>query len=181
MQILIQKFLYVICLLFVSFCYVGETNIQILVKIGKYLRNRRESLSYSQRDVSQMTGLTVNTISGMENSGKANLNSFLLVCKALKIQPKEVFAEDIPLESQYPLPPGSRKRAEISRQLDELVFKSNFFNDSKRVSEVIQEIGIDPASSNKISVYLTSYCNEGHLEYFRDGKIKRYKKKSLEE
>ncbi len=178
MQIFIQKILYDICLLFVSFCFVGETNKQILIDIGKRLRIRREELSFSQRDISQMTGLTVNTISAIENSGKATLNSFLLVCRALKTQPKAIFSTDIPLDTLYDLPPESRKKMEITRKLDELVFSSDFFDKPRRVSEVIRELGVDPAVSNRFSVYLTSYCKEGSLEFLREGNIKRYKKKS---
>ena len=178
MQIIIQKNLYIFCLLFVSFCYVAETNKQTLLKIAGYLRNRREALSYSQRDVSEMTGLTVNTISNMENNGKATLNSFLLVCRALNLQPKEVFSDDIVLEPHFNLPPSSKKRLELTRQLEELIYHSDFFDDAKRVADVTRELGVDPSLSNRISVFLGSYCKKGSLEYFREGKINRYKKKS---
>lgn len=144
------------------------------------MRNRRENLAYSQRDVSQMTGLTVNTISGMENRGTATLNTFLLVCRALEIQPREIFAEDILLEPLYELPPSIRKQKTVSRQLDDLVFHSDYFNEDKRVADVTHILELDPALSGQISVYLTNLCKKGTLEYSRKGKINFYRKKISE-
>lgn len=144
------------------------------------MRNRRESLGYSQRDVSQMTGLTVNTISGLENRGTANLNTFLLVCRALKIQPKEIFAEDILLEPRYELSPTIRKQKAVYKQLEDVVFHSNFLNEDRRVADLTRLLELDPALSGQISVYLASLCEKGILEFSRRGRINFYRKRISE-
>ncbi|KGE15319.1 helix-turn-helix domain-containing protein [Sphingobacterium deserti] len=148
----------------------------ILKEIGLKIRARREELSYSQKDVSNMTGLTVNMISTFENGKGSTLNNFLLICRALQIQPKDVLVDDIDLRPLYDLPPESRRRLEITQKLDDLVYNSDFFKQPKRVAEVIKELDSDKRDSNKFSVYLTSYCKEGELEYVKEGNIKKYRR-----
>jgi transcriptional regulator with XRE-family HTH domain len=115
---------------------VGKINQEILEEIGNRTRQRREEKGYSQRDVSNMTGLTINMISTFENGKGATLNNFLLICRALEIQPKDVLQSDIILEPLYNLPPESKRRREITQKLDHLVYKSDFFETPKRVAEV---------------------------------------------
>lgn len=124
-----------------------------------------------------MTGLTVNTISALEKGKGSSLNNFLLICRALKTQPQEIFHNDIDLTPLYPLPPSTKRRIDITQKLDELVNNSDFFHTPKRVSEVIEKLDSDKRESNKFSVYLTSYCKEGELEYIKEGNFKRYVKK----
>lgn len=123
-----------------------------------------------------MTGLTVNTISALEKGKGSSLNNFLLICRALKTQPKEIFYNDIDLTPLYTLPPSTKRRIDITQKLDELVNNSDFFDTPKRVSEVIEKLDSDKRESNKFSVYLTGYCKEGELEYIKEGNFKRYVK-----
>lgn len=159
-----------------SFCCVSDTTKDIRRKIGLLLKQKRVSLSLSQKEVAEMTGLTVNTISRLEQSGNISLHNLLLVCQALQFQPRELFYEDIPLTPPYEMLPSSRKRLELSRKLDQLVKESFFFTDGKRVAEVLSELQEDPKISNKVSVLLSQYCKKGQLTYFMDGPIKRYQK-----
>lgn len=152
-------------------------NRDILIGIGAKLRARREAMSFSQNDIASMTGLTVNTVSALEKGKGSTLNNFLLICRAMKIQPKDVFANDIDLTPLYTLPPSTKHRIDITRKLDELVNNSDFFQSPKRVAEVIEKLESDKSDSNKFSVYLTAYCKEGELEYIKEGNIKRYVKK----
>ena len=152
-------------------------NQDILINIGSVLRRRREDLSLSQNDVANMTGLTVNTIASLEKGKGSTLNNFLLICRALSIQPKEVFTSEIDLTPPYTLPPSSKRRIDITKKLDALVNDSDFFQTPKRVAEVIEKLQSDKSESNKFSVYLSGYCKEGELEYVKEGNIKRYIKK----
>jgi len=156
---------------------VSEINQEILIEIGRRVRDRRDEKAYSQKDISNMTGLTVNMISNFENGKGATLNNFLLICRALGIQPREILDGDIALTPPYNLPPESRRRIEVTRKLDKLVTESDFFETPRRVAEVIKEVGHDKSESNKFSVYLSGYCKEGHLDYIKAGKIKKYVKR----
>ncbi len=162
--------------MFVSFCEVDDSTKHIRQKIGLIIKKRRVSCSYSQREVSEMTGLTVNTISRLEASGNISLHNLLLVCQALKMQPRELFSEDISLQPPYEMLPSSKKRLELSNKLHKLVMDDSFFSNPKRVSEVIRELKEDPKISNKLSVLLTQYCKQGHLGFVMKGAIKKYHK-----
>lgn len=156
---------------------MSEINQEILIEIGRRVRDRRDEKAYSQKDISNMTGLTVNMISNFENGKGATLNNFLLICRALGLQPREILDGDIALTPPYNLPPESRRRIEVTRKLDKLVTESDFFETPRRVAEVIKEVGHDKSESNKFSVYLSGYCKEGHLDYIKAGKIKKYVKR----
>jgi len=169
--------LYLICVNNLSICYVSITNKHYLIHLGVLLRQRREELSFSQNDVANMTGLTVNTIASFEKGRGTTLNNFLLICRALKIQPKHAFHTEMDLEPLYTLPPFSKKRIEITQKLDDLVHNTDFFHTPKRVSQVLEKLESDKADSNKFSVYLSSYCKEGELEYIKVGNVKKYVKK----
>jgi len=123
-----------------------------------------------------MTGLTINSISGIERGKNSSLSNFLLICRALHIQPRHIFEKDIDLTPLYNLPPESKKRIDTTKKLDELVNDTDFFQIPKRVSEVLEKLDSDKRDSNKFSVYLTGYCKEGALEYIKEGNIKKYKK-----
>lgn len=156
---------------------MSVTNKEVLIKLGDIIRQRREVLSYSQGDVADMTGLTINTILFLEKGRGTTLNNFLLICRALQIQPRDLFASDIELTPLFALPPESQKRVQKNQKLDHLVYYSDFFETPKRVSDVIKELGADKADSNKYSVYLTGYCKEGGLDYVKEGNYKKYLKK----
>ncbi|MDR2281620.1 MAG: helix-turn-helix domain-containing protein [Sphingobacterium sp.] len=156
---------------------MGVLNKNILKKLGQKIRTRREELSYSQADVANMTGVTTVTVLSLEKGRGTTLNNFLLICRALQIQPREAFELDIELVAPFGLSPDSQKRAEKNQKLDRLVYSTDFFEIPRRVSEVIKELGADKADSNKYSVYLTSYCKEGALDYIKEGNYKKYLKK----
>lgn len=136
-------------------------------------------MRYSQRDVAELTDLTVNTVSALENGRGATMNNFLLICRSLQIQPRDIFAEDVDLTMDQELSPRSRRRLENTRRLEELVFNTDFFNTPKRVSEVLRELDLDRSLSNRYSVYLASYCKEGILEDIPEGNIKKYHKRKV--
>jgi len=156
---------------------VYRLNKDTLTAIGNFLRKRREELAYSLTDVANMTGLTVNTIASLEKGKGTTLNNFLFVCRALALQPREVFADDIGLNPPYPLPPNAKKRIETTQKLDELILNTDFFTTPRRVADVLQKLESDRKESNKFSVYLTGYCKEGKLDYIKEGPIKWYVKK----
>ncbi|MDR2270522.1 MAG: helix-turn-helix domain-containing protein [Sphingobacterium sp.] len=146
--------------------------------IGLRFRARRNELYYSLKDVSNLTGISTGTLNGIEKGKDLTMTNFLTLCHSLEIQPKLFFQEDIVFNSRYSLPPDVQERISINRKLDQLVYHSDFFHLPKRVSEVLNELGIDKSQSNKFSVHLSAYCEEGALEYEQQGNYKEYRKKN---
>lgn len=149
-----------------------------LESIGLRFRARRNELYYSLKDVSNLTGISTGTLNGIERGKDLTLTNFLILCRSLQIQPKTFFQSDIELSPPYSLPPDVQERISINKKLDDLVYYSDFFNSPKRVSDVLKELNIDKSQSNKFSVYLSAYCEEGALEYEQQGNYKEYRKKS---
>lgn len=154
-----------------------DSNKLILKKLGGLFRSRREYLSYSQRDVASMTGLTMTTIAAMERGSGSTMHNFLLLCRALDFQPRLFFHEDIDLTPLYNISPQAKSRIDLRTKLERLVSDSDFFATPRRVSEVLERLDYDKSVSNKFSVYLTAYCREGELEYIKTANVKRYVKK----
>ena len=149
-----------------------------LESIGLRFRAQRNELYYSLRDLSNLTGISAGTLNGIERGKDLTLSNFLILCRSLEIQPKFFFQDDIELSPPYSLPPDVQERIIMSKKLDYLVYHSDFFNSPKRVADVLKELEIDKSQSNKFSVYLSVYCEEGALTYEQQGNYKEYRKKS---
>lgn len=149
----------------------------VQVKVGAKIRQRRLAKMYSQKDVADLTGLSVNTISAIENGANFTAHNFYLLFNALEIHPRDLYDIDVELEPKYVLPPKSQTRIEISSNLENLVVRSDFFEEPKRVAEVLHELELDPSLSKNFSVYLSAYCRKGKLVVLQDGKVNRYQKK----
>ncbi|MGJ1414436.1 helix-turn-helix transcriptional regulator [Sphingobacterium thalpophilum] len=151
----------------------------LLETIGLRFRAKRNDLYYSLRDLSHLTGISTGTLNGIEKGKDLTLTNFLTLCRSLEIQPTVFFQHDIVFNSPYSLPPDAQERITLSKKLDDLVYHSDFFHSARRVSEVLVQLGIDKSQSNKFSVYLTNYCEEGALVYQQHGNYKIYRKKKV--
>lgn len=54
-----------------------------LILIGKQIRQRRESLNYTQHDVSEISGVAERTLRSIENGINTNMSNLLKVIKVL--------------------------------------------------------------------------------------------------
>lgn len=149
-------------------------------RVGEQLRIQRRKLYYSRADVSAMTGLTVNTISSIENGGQITLAHFELICRAIQLQPRDVIPYLPDLNPLYPLPPQRENRRLTSRRVRELL-KSGFFDKPRLVSTVIGELhttyGVLPTST-EVSTNLQNLAHKGLLEVFKTGRKNTYQARS---
>jgi len=54
-----------------------------LIRIGKQIRQRRETLKFTQHDVSEISGVAERTIRSIENGVNTNLSNLLKVINVL--------------------------------------------------------------------------------------------------
>ena len=54
-----------------------------LIRIGKLIRQRRESLKFTQHDVSEISGVAERTIRSIENGINTNISNLLKVINVL--------------------------------------------------------------------------------------------------
>lgn len=151
-----------------------------IVRIAEQLRKRRRESGFSLEDVSAMTGLTVNTISSIENGGDTYVSNCLAICQAIKLDPKDLFDLDLPLEPRFALPPDRKERLLTTRRVTELV-ESGFFASPRLVVSVLKEFsvnyGVEPPSS-EVSTALKKLAKDGRLEYTKLGRKNVYREKT---
>ncbi|HZH55363.1 MAG TPA: helix-turn-helix domain-containing protein [Sphingobacteriaceae bacterium] len=153
---------------------MDETSKWVLEKLGQRIRERREELHYSQKQIADMTGLSNNTISKIEQGNNLAIDKLVLVCQAIKIQPRDLFEEDIPLVSPYSLAPEEEERRTFNLAVENMVDKTDYLYSPRRVSEMLREMGQPSSKSRPLSVQLKRYCKNGKLEVIPDGKVHWY-------
>lgn len=157
---------------------MDETSKWVLEKLGQRIRERREELHYSQKQVADMSGLSNNTISKIEQGYNLSVDKLVLICQAIKIQPRDLFPEDIPLVPLYSLAPEEEERRKQNIELEDLIHRSDYFEQSRRVSEVLREMGLPASKSRSLSSQLRQYCEKGVLAIDPDKKVYRYRMKN---
>lgn len=146
-------------------------------KLGQRIRVRREELHYSQKQVADMSGLSNNTISKIEQGYNLSIDKLVLICQAIKIQPRDLFPEDIPLVPLYSLAPEEEETRSFSLAVEKMVEKSDYLYIPRRVSEMLREMGQPSSKSRNLSVYLNRYCEKGVLKVDHSKRPYRYQKK----
>lgn len=143
-------------------------------KLGQRIRERREELHYSQKQVADMSGLSNATISKIEQGNNLSIDKLVLICQAIKIQLRDLFSEDIPLVSRYPLAPEEEETRTFNLALEKMVDKTDYLYTPRRVSEMLREMGQPSSKSKTLSVYLKRFCEMGLLEVDASKRPYRY-------
>ena len=150
-----------------------------LVELAERVRKKRKELDFSLEDVSAMTGLTVNTLSSIENGGDTSISNYLAICQAIKLIPRNLFDIEMVLEPRFALPPDRKKRILTTRRILEIT-DNGFFSSPRLVNAVIEEFyesyGVQPPSS-EVSTALKKLALAGRLEYTKAGRKNLYKEK----
>ena len=65
--------------------YDSQSNKSILNEVGLRIKQRRISLSITQQDLSEKTGISLRTIINIENGNNFSFENLVLILKALKL------------------------------------------------------------------------------------------------
>jgi len=57
-----------------------------LIAIGERVRERREALSYTQNDISELTGVAERTIRSIENGRNTNLSNLIKILSVMGLE-----------------------------------------------------------------------------------------------
>ena len=127
-------------------------------------------------DISAMTGLSINTLSAIENGGDTFLSSFIRICQALGKHPREVVDVEVSLVPNFPLPPRRKDRNLTTARVREL-YDSGYFKEPRIVSSVVEEFqssyGVQPLSS-ELSTALKKLHLRGELDISKKGRRNVY-------
>lgn len=145
-------------------------------QIGERIRRYRKEKGYSMDDVASMTGLSVNTISSIENGGNTYVSHCLGICQALELRPSELFDIQIELKPRYELPPARRNRALTTLRVNKLL-DSGFFNTPRFVESVVEELAQNygvQIDSSEVSTALKKLNDDGKLTFSKSGRRNLY-------
>lgn len=145
-------------------------------QIGERIRRYRKEKGYSMDDVASMTGLSVNTISSIENGGNTYVSHCLGICQALELKPSELFDIQIELKPRYELPPARRNRALTTLRVNKLL-DSGFFNTPRFVESVVEELAQNygvQIDSSEVSTALKKLNDDGKLTFSKSGRRNLY-------
>jgi len=145
-------------------------------QIGDRIRKYRKDKGHSMEDVSLMTGLSINTLSSIENGGNTYVSHCIAICQALGLKPSELFDIQIELKPHYELPPARRNRALTTLRVNKLL-ESGFFSTPRLVESVVEELAMHygiQVDSSEISTALKRLNDEGKLTFSKSGRRNLY-------
>lgn len=158
----------------------GEENSISLKAIGEAIQSKRNDDSIENAEVQKSAGLSYNTISKLENGGDIYLSSFLKICFALDIHPKDLL--DIDFDVILPGNPAKKTdKSKSTRRLNDLI-EDGYFDDWKSTGEVVEELNRDhpvEVESNSVSSLLGRLHRDGELlkrNKKNSNRLKEYKK-----
>ena len=153
--------------------YVDESSAK---QIGNKIRKCRKEKGYSLDDVSAMTGLSVNTLSSIENGGNTYVSLCIAICQAIELKPSELFNIQLDLKPRFELPPDRRNRVLTTLRINQLL-EVGFFTSPRLVVSVLEEFaeiyGIHPDSS-EVSTALKKLTDDGKLQFTKSGRRNLY-------
>ncbi len=143
-------------------------------QIGNNIKLKRLEKGYSQEDIRDMTGFSVNTISAIENGKETTISYILGIAKALETHPAEVLNIDFDTTPLFNLSPKSKERIAFTKEIRKLILTTDFFNIPKRVNEVLDVLKINQSASSKCSVILNNLSKDGLLRIKKAGRNNLY-------
>ncbi len=123
-----------------------------------------------------MTGLSINTLSSIENGGNTYVSHCIAICQSLELKPSELFDIQIELKPRYELPPARRNRALTTLRVNKLL-ESGFFNTPRFVESVVEELAANygvQVDSSEISTALKKLNDDGKLTFSKSGRRNLY-------
>lgn len=145
-------------------------------QIGEKIRKYRKEKGYSLDDVSLMTGLSINTLSSIENGGNTYVSHCIAICQALGLKPSELFDIQIELKPRYELPPARQNRALTTLRINQL-YETGFFSTPRFVESVVEELAVNygvQVDSSEISTALKKLNDDGKLTFSKSGRRNLY-------
>ena len=148
-----------------------------LEALGKKIEKERKRLNIEIADISDQTGLHYNTVANMEDGNDVLLSSFIEVCFALEIHPKNIFNIDLDVAPKYTLSPSRREKSRLTSRIKDLLNKE-FFQSWRGARDVVQKLNKDfqlEVDSKNVSSILRRLVREQKLKLKKKGRKNYYK------
>ncbi|HXJ99723.1 MAG TPA: helix-turn-helix transcriptional regulator [Gelidibacter sp.] len=147
------------------------------ILIGADLREFRQKSGYSLSDVSDMTGIPINTVIEMEQGVTINIDYYFEFAKAVSYPFRTLHSLKIPLKPAYELSQEKKARTFLTRKIRKIINNEGFLGEGKTVDEIIDElvrlnlIEREKTSSKEVSGVMRNLIEDNTVEV--KAKIKR--------
>ena len=136
-----------------------------LKAIGEAIKTERTKEILKISEIEKSSQLSYNTITKLEKGGDINLSSFLKICFALDVHPKDLL--DIEMDAVLPGAPAKKKdEGRPTPRINELI-ENNYFKNWRSTSEVVEILNENhpiKLKSNNISTILNRLHKSGRLK-----------------
>ncbi|MCR8667476.1 helix-turn-helix domain-containing protein [Aestuariibaculum sp. M13] len=145
-------------------------NLELLKILGSKIAEQRIREDLEIEDVVEMTGLTYNTISKIENGSDTYLSNFIWVSLALNIHPKELLDIDLVIRPRYELTPKRKEKSRLTKRIEKLIHEG-FFKSPRKTNEVLQKLEENyqiKLESKNVSTILKRFAKSGDLNLSKE-------------
>lgn len=151
-------------------------NTIVLKSIGTEIRKYRIKKNLEIEDVSEMTGLSYNTINNIENGEETYFSNIIEVCFALEIHPKELF--DIPLiiKPRFELSATRLEKSRLTSRI-KIYVNEGFFKAPRKANDIVQKLKDDftvEVESKNVSTVLARLAKNNILKITKEGNKNLY-------
>ncbi len=164
-------------MVFVNLNMAKYRNHKVLKAIGAKIKKERSNQNLEIADISDQTGLNYNTIVNIEKGQDTLISSFIEVCFALNLHPKEILEIELNVKARYKPSPSRTEKSRLTARIKELMKQGCFkswqgTNDTVRI--LYDNFGLDVESKN-VSSILKRMSKENHLRVKKEGRKNLYK------
>lgn len=108
--------------------------------LGKNLMVKRIEFNYSRKDISIMTTIPENTVNSIEKGITINIDYYVEYAKAVQYPLATLTDFNIPLKPVNKLPKDRLETVNLTAKIRQYIVKSNFLDNGKVVSEIMDEL-----------------------------------------
>ena len=147
-----------------------------LKSIGKKLAEERKKQNFEISDIADKAGLTYNTVSKIENGQDSLFSSFIEVCFALNLHPKEILNIKLTVQPKNELSPTRKEKSRLTTRIKNLI-ENGHFNSWQSTSDIVLKLQENfnlSIDSKNVSSILRRLTSEKYLKMKKSGRKNIY-------
>ncbi|MEX0995984.1 MAG: hypothetical protein WDZ45_02915 [Flavobacteriaceae bacterium] len=151
----------------------------LLKEIGNRIQELRIKAGLEAEDISEMTGLAAPTIRSIEAGNEMHLSSFLAVCMAIGMHPKDVLDIEMKIKPFYELSNTRKEKTRLTTRIDTFI-ENNYFKEERTSRDIVNELAAVydiKTTTSAVSVILKRKVEQGELKDIKKGIMKVYKRR----
>ena len=146
-------------------------NTIVLQSVGQRIKSCRIDQGLEIEDISEMTGLSYNTINNIEKGEETHFSNIIEVSFALGMHLKELLNIPLIVKPRFELSPARREKSRLTARIN-LYLGEDYFNSPRKSSDVVQRLKDDfkvEIHSKNVSTILTRMAKNNILKITKEG------------